>query len=357
MMQDAFLAFHRQGPGFEPRAAGAWLHRTLVNRCLDRLRSRARWREEEVGEGALPPASIGDRLDLERAVEKLPPLGAAGLPAPRRRGLPPPGGGRDAGNQRRDEQIAALPRPRAAARRAPRPGRPSARSTARRRRPEETCRELRRLRALVGLRRPRRAGAGRGARRGVRRVRRAARGLRAPRRARRRLGGGRRSSRRRRSGRGSCGRASCAGASARAAGRCGSRPPRCSSWWPASWPGSECARARARGGPRRSSPPTPSPTPSAPSWCTPRRSRGWRRPPPRSWRAPRTRGSRRGTRPCCSPTATSSAPSTGRSARCRSSWPEIPITPRPARCLLTGYIQKKELLRRVVALERGGATT
>ncbi len=72
VMQDAFLAFHRQGPGFEPRAAGAWLHRTLVNRCLDRLRSRARWREEEVGEGTLPPASIGDRLDLERAVDKLP---------------------------------------------------------------------------------------------------------------------------------------------------------------------------------------------------------------------------------------------------------------------------------------------
>ena len=72
VMQDAFLAFHRQGPGFEPRAAGAWLHRALVNRCLDRLRSRARLREEELGEEALPPASIGDRMDLERAVATLP---------------------------------------------------------------------------------------------------------------------------------------------------------------------------------------------------------------------------------------------------------------------------------------------
>ena len=74
-VQDAFLQFHRQGAAFDPVAAGAWLHRVVVNRSLDRLRSRARWRQEEVTDTAIPaqrPAPIATRLDLERAVAALP---------------------------------------------------------------------------------------------------------------------------------------------------------------------------------------------------------------------------------------------------------------------------------------------
>lgn len=78
-VQDAFLALHRAGP--DPRQIGedataAWLHRTLANRCLDRLRHRGRWREEELPDD-LPPsgprALRAEWMDLERAVAKLPP--------------------------------------------------------------------------------------------------------------------------------------------------------------------------------------------------------------------------------------------------------------------------------------------
>ena len=78
-VQDAFLALHRAGP--DPREIGddataAWLHRTLTNRCVDRLRHRGRWREEELPED-LPPAGPravrAEWMDLERAVAKLPP--------------------------------------------------------------------------------------------------------------------------------------------------------------------------------------------------------------------------------------------------------------------------------------------
>jgi len=74
-VQDAFLQFHRQGSGFDPAAAGAWLHRVVVNRSLDRLRSRSRWRQEEATDLSMPaqrPAPISTRLDLERAVATLP---------------------------------------------------------------------------------------------------------------------------------------------------------------------------------------------------------------------------------------------------------------------------------------------
>ena len=74
-VQDAFLQFHRQGEAFDPVAAGAWLHRVVVNRSLDRLRSRSRWRQEEATDTSMPaqrPAPIATRLDLERAVATLP---------------------------------------------------------------------------------------------------------------------------------------------------------------------------------------------------------------------------------------------------------------------------------------------
>jgi RNA polymerase sigma-70 factor (ECF subfamily) len=73
-VHEAFLSLCRQPAGFVPDQAGGWLHRVLVNRCLDRLRGRARWREGPELESVaihLPPS--GDqRLDLERAVAGLP---------------------------------------------------------------------------------------------------------------------------------------------------------------------------------------------------------------------------------------------------------------------------------------------
>lgn len=77
-VQDAFLALHRAGPDpaeIGEDATAAWLHRTLTNRCLDRLRHHGRWREEALPE-ELPPAGPrplrAEWMDLERAVAKLP---------------------------------------------------------------------------------------------------------------------------------------------------------------------------------------------------------------------------------------------------------------------------------------------
>lgn len=79
-VQDAFVTYHRQAAGFEPDSAGGWLHRVVVNRCLDRLRARDRRREAgfdeadvDQGAGALAAgAPVRDSIDLERAVAALP---------------------------------------------------------------------------------------------------------------------------------------------------------------------------------------------------------------------------------------------------------------------------------------------
>ena len=74
-VHDAFVAYHHQGPGFAPQEAGGWLHRVVVNGCLDRLRARSRWRWSEADEETLEPLPAprpGERLDLERAVGALP---------------------------------------------------------------------------------------------------------------------------------------------------------------------------------------------------------------------------------------------------------------------------------------------
>jgi RNA polymerase sigma-70 factor (ECF subfamily) len=79
VVQEAFLAYHRHGMALPENEAGAWLHRVVVNRALDRLRSRSRWRLEELSDDAAAgPAAAGprrsddQRLDIERAVEALP---------------------------------------------------------------------------------------------------------------------------------------------------------------------------------------------------------------------------------------------------------------------------------------------
>jgi RNA polymerase sigma-70 factor (ECF subfamily) len=75
-VQDAFLALHRASIELDADETAAWLHRTLTNRCIDRLRHRGRWHEEALPE-ELPPAGPravrAEWMDLERAVAKLPP--------------------------------------------------------------------------------------------------------------------------------------------------------------------------------------------------------------------------------------------------------------------------------------------
>ena len=72
VVQDAFLAFHREDPGIPTNQLGRWLSRVVVNGCLDRLRRAKRWRQEELGERPLRSARPDLRVDLARAVEQLP---------------------------------------------------------------------------------------------------------------------------------------------------------------------------------------------------------------------------------------------------------------------------------------------
>jgi RNA polymerase sigma-70 factor (ECF subfamily) len=74
VMQDAFLSYHSSAPSLSEVETGRWLHRVLVNRCLDRLRRGQRWRMTEVEETDLPTASPRTdlKLDIDRAVAALP---------------------------------------------------------------------------------------------------------------------------------------------------------------------------------------------------------------------------------------------------------------------------------------------
>jgi len=78
-VQDAFLSAHRGAAAFRGDAqVGTWLHRVVVNACLDRLRRRpARpvvpWEDglSDRCEAVLPPPSE-DRLDVAAALAELP---------------------------------------------------------------------------------------------------------------------------------------------------------------------------------------------------------------------------------------------------------------------------------------------
>jgi RNA polymerase sigma-70 factor (ECF subfamily) len=85
LTQDAFVQAWRKLPGFRGDSAfGTWLHRLTVNVVLDWRRARSRrWRHEtaldplDQGDQVAaarpaPPARVGDRLDLERALATLP---------------------------------------------------------------------------------------------------------------------------------------------------------------------------------------------------------------------------------------------------------------------------------------------
>ncbi len=74
VLQDAFLAYHQSAPGLTEEQAGAWLHRVVINRCLDRLRGVKRWKSAELTEdmAVRPGGAEGLGIDLESAVARLP---------------------------------------------------------------------------------------------------------------------------------------------------------------------------------------------------------------------------------------------------------------------------------------------
>ncbi len=74
VLQDVFVKLVEGVADLSPEGGGAWLKRVTVNRCLDLLRRRGRWRESELPEQ--PGRDLSDArsasLDLPRAIERLP---------------------------------------------------------------------------------------------------------------------------------------------------------------------------------------------------------------------------------------------------------------------------------------------
>jgi len=85
LLQEVFLQAHRKLPGFRGESTlGTWLYRLTMNHCLDHLRGRqakmSRATDSIEAENADEPAapdpavpSAISRMDLERAIEALPP--------------------------------------------------------------------------------------------------------------------------------------------------------------------------------------------------------------------------------------------------------------------------------------------
>ena len=81
LLQEIFLQVHRKLGSFRGEAAlGTWLYRLAMNHCLDFVRSRqvrmSLQTDALEDEGAMEPAAPRDtpvaRLDLERAIQRLP---------------------------------------------------------------------------------------------------------------------------------------------------------------------------------------------------------------------------------------------------------------------------------------------
>ncbi len=81
LLQEIFLLVHRKLDGFKGEASlGTWIYRLAANCCVDFLRSRQhrdRQATEELDEAVTPTRSAPglrvEQLDLERAIERLPP--------------------------------------------------------------------------------------------------------------------------------------------------------------------------------------------------------------------------------------------------------------------------------------------
>jgi len=73
-MQEAFLRFHAKGSALRADQATAWMHRVLINVCLDRIRRAGRRPESALddGMGSGAPRAGAVRIDLARAVRDLP---------------------------------------------------------------------------------------------------------------------------------------------------------------------------------------------------------------------------------------------------------------------------------------------
>ena len=75
-VQDAFIAAFRRAGSFRGEAAvTTWLHRIVVNACLDRLRRRrpsSELYEQDVADRHDDHASTEVRLDIEQALARLP---------------------------------------------------------------------------------------------------------------------------------------------------------------------------------------------------------------------------------------------------------------------------------------------
>jgi RNA polymerase sigma-70 factor (ECF subfamily) len=84
LLQEVFLTAYRKVSNFRGESSlGTWLYRMAVNHCLDYLRGRqskmARTTDSIDDEGMVEPAAVAplvasaiSRLDLERAIERLP---------------------------------------------------------------------------------------------------------------------------------------------------------------------------------------------------------------------------------------------------------------------------------------------
>ena len=83
LLQEIFLQAYRKIGGFKgDSAVGTWLYRLALNHCLDFVRSRQAKMDkatatlDDEGFSPAPPArreSPAERIDLERAIEQLPP--------------------------------------------------------------------------------------------------------------------------------------------------------------------------------------------------------------------------------------------------------------------------------------------
>lgn len=75
-VQEAFIsAFRRAGSYRGDAAVTTWLHRIVVNACLDRLRQRkptADWPAQDIGEDRDATAAVEARLDVRQALDRLP---------------------------------------------------------------------------------------------------------------------------------------------------------------------------------------------------------------------------------------------------------------------------------------------
>ncbi len=136
-LQDAMIsAFRRAGSFRGDSAVTTWLHRIVVNACLDRLRRRAArpaatGTDEQVLEALAGPRGRGDpaadsdtSLDVRSALRTLPPDQQAALVLVDMLGLPGRGCSRGAGSVGRDDEEPLLTGPGPAAARAGAPAVP-----------------------------------------------------------------------------------------------------------------------------------------------------------------------------------------------------------------------------------------